>query len=894
MPNQHFRSLEDIEKDKKELIDEINGRRNTVEEEISGAVSKLNNSLEAASDSLNRSISIFKDKAKKAKAEFYRVCFITIIIIIYLIMEIFTYYVSESSVPSDSSISSYSYIKSLSLLIPFIAVIVISYLTIRVNRNISSIDNSSELDKEIENIDINKFKAPEKPSYPQNTESEKSFFDEKKALLSSLITAWGNSVPVVSSIYEEATLLAKYQKMVEDFEICVLFYNLVKDKEKNKRFFENLRKYAPAEAHIKNDEKLWKDIIVKEITSELNRQNLGQNVTVSENILMLLYYEHNDDSSSILFNKILSSEKEIQELASILILSQRLIKFSGYENKIQETARTNDSEYKKEDIIAIIREVESFSLSNINSMLSESFFVLTYLKSYIEFLEKNNINIYYKPTIDYIIEEGKKDIPIENNVVNLAYDLGLRNFNKINDLNKDYVDGFARASVTLKFHDDLSLRTEVCKCSAKEYSTAILWSYFEKIKENDGQEIVLINELIYDKERVSLEKVDLVLNKLKDPDIQFFQTQLKEGHWHDSSFSLLRKFFEDTSKEVLEKLSNAKEYEILKESIQSSFREVNIGTIEKLIDAQFFGAYVIMFNSGRSDGSDKNNEDKDYEEKKSEERKNVETLQKIIDYLSERDLNQSGDDKWKFKDKDKINKELVNTCGLRPKYDFINFSHSTRIGILGKDQSFQDFKDEFLKDIRTILNSRNEKFNVGIVVLKIMPSTYSFGTLDNDRTSDNIQVKDLDAVKYIARLASTKLPLEDQVSAMKFEKNIDLLKIVDKKSFYEIIKLINDDIDDKEKLVLEKPELIKQLLYELNENMSIKDFKSLSIDLKEEYYDERTTEEIRKIVESVLIKTYSNTPGLIRKAKSRPKLLSNRFVKSLKNLAVLYKLQKCN
>ncbi len=353
---------------------------------------------------------------------------------------------------------------------------------------------------------------------------------------------------------------------------------------------------------------------------------------------------------------------------------------------------------------------------------------------------------------------------------------------------------------------------------------------------------------------------------------------------------MLRKYFEDSNKDLAEKISNLKEYEILKDSIQLNFREVSIGTIEKLIDAQLFGAYVIMFNSGKGQNLDKNDEGKTDEVKKNEER-----LRKIIDNLSKRNLDQNGDKRWEFKDEEKINKELKNTCGLRPKYDFINFSHSTRIGILDKDQSFQVFKNEFLNDVKTILKSKNETFNIGVVVLKIIPSTYSFGTLDNDGTPDNIQIKELDAVKYIARLASTKLPLEDQVNAMKFEKNIDLLKIVNEKSFYEIIKLINDDIDDKEKEVLEDPELTKQLLYELNENMSIKDFKSLALDLKEGYYEEETIKELAKIVEVFLSKRYLDTPGLKRKAKSpRPRVLSNKFLQSLKNLASVYKLQRGN
>lgn len=560
---------------------------------------------------------------------------------------------------------------------------------------------------------------------------------------------------------------------------------------------------------------------------------------------------------------------EIQKLASILIHSQKL-------------TASSRCDYEKEDIVAVIREAKSFSLSEINNTLSESFLILDYLNSYVKFLENNHIDISYKPTIKYIIKEGKKNekLPFEKGVINLACDLGFKNF--INDdPDSKFVDGFARASVTLKFHDDLSLRSEACKCSTEDYSTAILWSYFEKIKENDGQKVVLIKQLTEDKEIINS-----FLSKLKDPDINFFQSQLKDGEWYDSSFALLRKFFDESRIEILQKLSNAKEFEILIDTIKLNFQEVSIGTIEKLIDAQLFGAYVIMFNSSPNQDPDKSDEN----EKENEDGTEKITLKKIIDKLSIRNLGPNGDKRWDFRDEE-INQDIEKTYGIHPKYDFINFSHSTRIGILNKDQSFQDFKDKFLNDVKIILNLQNEKFNIGIVVLKIMPSDYSFGVLDEDGISGNIHIKDLDAVKYIARLGSTRLPLEDQASAMKFEKSIDLLKIVNEKSFYEIVRGINDDIDDKEKTILEKPELINQLLYELNENMYIKDFKSLALDLKEECYEEETIKEITKIIESGLSKMYLDTPGLKRKAKYRPRLLSNRFIQSLENLASLYKLQ---
>lgn len=876
MEDYSARSLEDIKKEKDLFIGKIEKSQTDIEKDVASVVDKLDNileeiseqaslnventtsfcqklqnscnsKLESTSASLKKSKNVFEGNTKKVKAEFNRIYTVIFIIIIYLIVEIIKYRTAGSSVSSDSST------QSLSFLIPLIALIIISVLAYKVYMNISSINNSSELYKEIDNINKNIVQTSEIPPYPQRIVIEKSFFDKKKATLSSLITSVGTLIPIVENIYDEVTLLVEYQQMVNDFESSLVFYNLVEDNKP----FEEIGKCAPADAHILKNKDLWKKGVAQKISSQLNMQEIGQKFNFSENLLLLLYDEHNGQQSTSAFREIITSDEEVQVLASVLIKSKKLTKSSDYE-------------YDNKDIAAIIIKDESFSLQKINNTLSNSFLTLNYLNSYTEFLKKNGIKILCEPTIEYIINKSK-EVTFEKRVTKLAYNLGLDNFSKVDSLNKDFVDGFARASLALKFHDDVSLRQIVCRCSANDYSTAILYSYFEKIKENDGQKIILISQLIND-----VDKVNFFLNKLEDPDIKFFQAQLKEGQWHDSSFSLLREFFKKSKDEIFEKLSNRDELEILKESIKSIYQEVNIETIEKSIDAQLFGVYVIMFHSTGSQNSGNRDDD---------------TLKDIIDKLSIRDLDQSDrEKKWEFK-KDRQIEDIKEKYKVYPKYDFINFSKSTRIGILDKNQSFQDFKEEFLNDVKTILNLKDDHFDIGIIIHKIMPSKYSFGILDKDRLSNKINIKDMDAVKYIARLA-TKIPLEDQVGGMKLEK-IDLLKIINEKSFFEIVKIVNNDIKEKTEIdVLSETEFKISLLNELDEKFSIKDFKSLALDLKDGTYEEVDIKKINTVIESVLRSKYLTEESLKRKAKSRPGILSKRFIKSLKNLASIYELQR--
>ncbi len=619
------RSLEDIKKEKDSFVDKIDQNKTSIEIEISSIVDKLDNTLEeinkktsldvtniisfsqklerlynskleSASNSLIKSTSIFEEKAKKIKTGFNGIYIIILLVIIYLIIEIITYYGSGSSFASNSSVSSDSTTQLLPFLIPFIAILLILILVIIIYKNIGSIDNSSELSSEIDNIVKHRgVPISEMPLYPQKIEIEKSFFDEKKTALTSLIVTVGKLIPIVEKIYDEVTLLVEYQQMVNDFESSLEFYNLIKDK----KFFEEIEKCAPADTHILKDKDLWKKVVARKISYQFNAQAIGQKFTFSENLLLLLYGEHNNEPSISVFREIIESEKEIQVLASILIDSKRLTESSNYEYKKEDIVaiiRKNESfslpnindslsnlllryeelmknfelclefynliedkkfienirefvplcvyiknkenlwkeitakkiscqlntkiigqkfafsenlllllygehnnepsisvfreiiesekeiqvlasiliyscrltkssnyEYKKEDIAAIIKKNESFSLPNINNTLSNSFLTLNYLDSYVEFLKKNGVEISYEPTIEYIIDKSES-ISFEKRDTRLAYNLGFDNFNKIDYLNGDYVDGFARASLALKFHDDVSLREMVCKC----------------------------------------------------------------------------------------------------------------------------------------------------------------------------------------------------------------------------------------------------------------------------------------------------------------------------------------------------------------------------------------------------------------------------------------------
>jgi len=186
----------------------------------------------------------------------------------------------------------------------------------------------------------------------------------------------------------------------------------------------------------------------------------------------------------------------------------------------------------------------------------------------------------------------------------------------------------------LKFHDDIPLRKIACQYSANDHAVAILRSYQQKIKENGGQQVVLIGQLIEEKEMVTS-----FLKMSTDKEGTYFHDQLTKGKWYDSSFALLLAFIQDSRNDIIEKISNIEKYETLKKAVNSAFEKVKLTTIEKSIDAQLFGAYIIMFYGKNTDKKPKTKNNDETDDVDSDSNNTDEAgLQAIIDKLSKRDL----------------------------------------------------------------------------------------------------------------------------------------------------------------------------------------------------------------------------------------------------------------
>lgn len=350
------------------------------------------------------------------------------------------------------------------------------------------------------------------------------------------------------------------------------------------------------------------------------------------------------------------------------------------------------------------------------------------------------------------------------------------------------------------------------------------------------------------------------LSNLNDKDFQFLKSQLKEGNWYDNSASFMIDFIETKTYELKNELSKLENYKIINEVIKQIFRKVKIGTIDKAIDSQAFGAYLIMSKKGQG------------------------SLLTLVDKLSIRNSGHPNYDKrWEMKRSKDVN-AIQKDYKVQPAYDFINFSDSTRIGILHKGESFIQFQNNFLKDMKTMLSDTNQTFESGLIIQRISPSKYSFGILEDEDLPINVNIKNLDIAEYMTRLASRYVSTEEQMVIGGLEKDIDLFEVIKTKTISEFIRQKNDDLKKAEIDTLDSLTFERDLIDHL-EDIGVNSLYSLAVDLHNKTISKK---DVSNAFEHVIQKHYDKTPGLKRIAKQRSKILSERFCIVLDGIGSIY------
>ncbi|NJD53843.1 MAG: hypothetical protein FIB07_13360 [Candidatus Methanoperedens sp.] len=555
-----------------------------------------------ALEAVNKSIEILRHTYEWVRADYRKSIAVplSVMILVEFIYVIFVPYFPWI----EDSVYGIPVLKVIIVIIGFL-VVCFTYTVLRkINeRFLISFEN---IEKMIEDLNQTEPAIEEIKLSKQEFNDTRPFLKSVRGFLDILMSVAGDSVPFMQKTFDELTLLAKFGEKVESFELALNYYGLLEDKI----FFARLSEFAPSKAHILDDEKVWEYHIVESIINKLKEQG----VNLFKDVILLLYREHNGLETLDIFRAISTKEEYMESLARVLIDSKRLVQ-----------PPYNDF-YKTEDIVPVLKKVGCFNLSEINNVLSRSLRQLDYLKSYTEFLVKNGIKPDFRPSIEFIIDESiNENDEFERQVISLVYKIGKRAFDKIPSLDDAFKEAFAKASVSIKFHNEISFRKNACEISADERSAAVITAYYEKSKEIGA---VLLEDLLKD-----LDLVKSSYDKRDDVEFKFLISQLREGNWFDSSGAYIKAFLDASKKEIKEQISKIEKFTILQEVVKNTFQKVRITTVEKAIDAQVFGAYIIMFSKG-SKGS---------------------KLGPLVNKLSIRDLeNSNPEDKWRYKSPDDL------------------------------------------------------------------------------------------------------------------------------------------------------------------------------------------------------------------------------------------------
>jgi hypothetical protein len=690
----------------------------------------------------------------------------------------------------------------------------------------------------LENKDILIQAKPSSTELNKLTEKTQQLSTHFKSIVGLIDTCYmlaDEFVPVINKTYSAINTVVNRRQRVNAFMAAMEYYNLSPDYGKGVYSITKLTKHLSS----LTNESDWDSTISNEISTSLKKGGMG----TSSEIILMLYREHSGTDTRSLYRSIKESDNELCELSNVLIYSRRLVDMP------------NSDLHNPEDIIPILKLIDYFSISEINKILSKVIRLLGYLTSYVEFLVKNGIDVDFNPNIEFIVAEiSDIDDKFEKQIIELSCKIGYKALSK-QYIQGELLDGFVNGSISIKFHDEVSLRELACKCSGNDNSTAVIKAYYDKNKEVNRQNIVYLSELIND-----IGLIQQNLSNSKDKDFQFLKTQLKEGKWYDNSASFMIDFIETKTCELKNQLSKLENYKIINEVIRDIFRKVKIGTIDKAIDSQAFGAYLIMSKKGQG------------------------SLLTLVDKLSIRNSGHPDLDKrWEMKRSKDIN-VIRRDCKVESSYDFINFSDSTRIGILHKGESFIEFQNNFLGDMRTMLSNSNQTFESGLIIQRISPSKYSFGILEDEDLPINVNMKNLDIAEYLTRLASRYVTTEEQMIIGGLEKDIDLFEIIKTKTISEFIRQKNDDLKKIEIDTLDSPAFERDLMNHL-ENMGVNSLYSLAVDMHNKIVSK---EDVVHLFEYVIEKHYKKTPGLQRVAKQRSEILSERFCLVLDGIGLIY------
>jgi len=216
-------------------------------------------------------------------------------------------------------------------------------------------------------------------------------------------------------------------------------------------------------------------------------------------------------------------------------------------------------------------------------------------------------------------------------------------------------------------------------------------------------------------------------------------------------------------------LNNFRDNEHILNAIKRLFRDVKVETIERVLESQYFSAYLITYDS--TEGS----------------------IKTVLNNLSNR-LNGKRDSP----------------------YNFIKYTKNVMVGIVPKDYTFEKIKNKFLSDFKKELSIQNPKDplkNPNLTIQRVTPSRYSFGRM-NFKGMKNIEIgENVDLIEKIKDIALEEFEEEDLIKITIYDKKSEIDFIMGLLESLSVCNLIEKvmTLSDKEKNILREMELWEKI-----------------------------------------------------------------------------------
>jgi|GEM_PF-2257359 len=691
------------------------------------------------------------------------------------------------------------------------------------SENLINLEESLKTIEELQNVpyDVSK-----------EIDTQKGIITDIKYSVLGSVAQVKDSIPIYKQIHEDD----KFRKK----------WDLICDKQKNVLKFFGFNKIELQISELKrqpNYSIMGYDDHIQE--KEVIR-NLSDSLKFDQQIFSLLSDCYNGESTDNQWHELKTDAPRLQIISKILLNSKHL--------------DVSNQKITENELLEILQKSNRFDISLISKNCVLYLRILDYFENYRERLKEEGIILNNKLTNLEIIKAIDFSGEFQDNFLNI-FSTELDNYLGTGE-NKQ----IRNALLAILLNRDINFKRKTCQNASDDVSVLILLGYHElsRKKQEQNQHFQLSDLLentgifieINDRLDANSDSYDAELFDR----FQFFKTSLTRGNWFDNEIFLMRAMLLTKFAEVDKSLHEAKKYHIIQKIIEKNFENININIVEKAIDANLFSTYVIMTDAREGE------------------------FRNIINKLSIRDT--TSRERKLPSEIQEIEKEYGISLlkNGKPKYDFVNYSRGTKVGVLDRKVLFTDFKVELMSDVAKILEKEKGPWNIGLSVVRITPSKYSFGIPDDQfEKLPNVETKDLEIVKIITKLARNYLEDSEKAVITHFDKNIDMLEIINQQSILNLISYEGMDLSVDYRRFLNSSQLKNALFLRLKEE-EISNFKELAIAIHRKHVDRK---KILTILDEVISIEYQNQ--FYRSLADR-KLneFSIELVKSLDSIALLW------